>query len=112
MFFPHETATCEVPVVSTKRPLSQTVNLRSSAPRALITDGVQCDAREAPDPAAPPRGPASFFYGNCLLADVFIFFPSFHVCCIYLNIIRIKLEAATQAENSDTVVTSRLDHLL
>lgn len=111
MFFSHETATCEAPVVSTKRPLSQTVNLHSSAPRALIRDRVQRDAREAPDPAAPPRGPASFFYGNCLLAAVFIFFPSFHVCCIYLNI-RIKLEAATQAENSDTVVTSRLDHLL
>lgn len=77
------------------------VNLCSSAPRALITDHVQCNASEALGPTASSWGPASFFYGNCRLAAGFIFFLSFCDCCIYLNI-RIKLEAVTQAENSET----------
>lgn len=77
------------------------VNLCSSAPRALITDHVQCNASKALGPTASSWGPASFFYGNCWLAAGFIFFLSFHDCCIYLNI-HIKLEAVTQAENSET----------
>lgn len=101
----------EVPALSPNRPLSQRLNLYSSALESLITAHVRGDAREAPDPAVSPQGPATPFYGNCFLAAVFIFFPSFCVCCIYLNI-TIKSEVVIQSENSDIVITSRLNHLL